>query len=60
MWVLLIGLLMIGLVAMPFAMIAGEVIPLFSDPASQIVIFAALPIFTILFVYVVLFSGGIE
>jgi len=57
MWFLLIGLLMLGLAAPFVASIVTSMVPLYTDPASQIVIFAALPIVLFLFVFFTLFAG---
>jgi hypothetical protein len=53
---LLVGLLIFGLIAPFFAVTTGEVSGLYSDTTTQIVIFAALPILVLVFVYFMLFS----
>jgi len=55
MWLLLIGLLMIGLAAPVIVGITEPVIPLFSDVTSQFIVYAVLPVITILFAFVILF-----
>jgi len=57
MWMLLIGLLMLGLSAPFFANVASGVVGQYTDPASQIIIFATLPLMVILFAFFTLFSG---
>jgi len=55
MWFLLIGLLLIGLASPFFAAITTSVVPLYSDPATHIVIFAMFPLMLFLFVFFTLF-----
>jgi len=54
-WLLLVGLLIIGLIAPFFAVTTGEVVGLYSDTATQVVIYAMIPILVFVFVYMMLF-----
>lgn len=57
-WQLFGLVLFIGLLAPFYGTVTGEVGPLFSDPVTQIVIYAGLAIILFVGVFVALFSGG--
>lgn len=55
-WILFISLLMLGLIAPAWVTIMGSVVGGFSDPLTQIIVYAGPAIFVILFVYFLMFS----
>ena len=57
-WLLMIGLLIIGMIAPFYAATAGDVVGLYSDTTTQVVIWAVLPVVLIVFVYMMLFYEG--
>ena len=55
MWILAIGLLIIGLISPLFAGVIGDTVGMYSDPVTQIILYAMIPVFVFLYAFVKLF-----